>query len=64
MSPIVIPKPKPPEPKTKPVSLRLEEGLVKRLDAVAEETGNSRNETASQLIRAALDLHEKKPKTR
>lgn len=44
-----------------PVSLRIPEKLLARLDACAEETGNPRYEAILHLLRWALDAYEKEP---
>ncbi len=42
-----------------PVSLRIPEKLLKRLDACASATGNARYETILHLLRWALDEYER-----
>jgi metal-responsive CopG/Arc/MetJ family transcriptional regulator len=42
-----------------PLSLRIPEKLVKRVDAVAKATGNSRTETILHLMRWALDEYDR-----
>ena len=41
-----------------PVSLRIPERLIERLDAVAKATGNPRTETILHLVRWALDEYD------
>lgn len=42
----------------KPMSLRVPEKLIERIDAVAKATGNARTETLLHLVRWALDEYE------
>lgn len=43
----------------KPLSLRVPEKLISRIDAVAKETGNARTETLLHLVRWALDEYDR-----
>lgn len=42
----------------KPMSLRVPEKLIERIDTVAKETGNARTETLLHLVRWALDEYD------
>ena len=44
---------------SEPLSIRFPVGLKRRVDAVAEETGNDRTNTILHLIRWALDEYER-----
>ncbi len=43
----------------KPLSFRVPEAMLKRIDKVAKETRNSRSETVLHLLRWAVDAYEK-----
>ena len=64
MSPVVEPKGSGNKPKTTATaSLRLPLEMLAELDAVAKETGRSRNDVAVRLLRFALDAHHNEPNT-
>lgn len=43
----------------KPLSLRVPERLIERIDAVAKATGNPRTDTIMHLLRWALDEYDR-----
>lgn len=45
-------------------SMRLSEAMVRRLDAISDETGRSRNEVIVLLLTFAIEQHEKEQKQR
>ncbi len=65
--PVLVPKPKPPvskKPPKKGVIYRPPPGLIEEIDDAAGELNLSRNEAMTQLLRFAIEAHNKKPKGR